>query len=161
MTKTQTQESEDSQPVGWVAERYIDGSVEWYDGNGQWVDSLNDAAWIYSTEERVDFEDANWVEVYAHEDGVLTTEPCPGLTECQDCRDVRRSVRDPIAQAVLDQCGAEANRAQENNADNPSWSSADVAADIVQMLVHEYRLAWSFDGDTPRDTETQTQEVGQ
>jgi hypothetical protein len=74
---------------GWVAERYDDGSVEWWDGT-DWSESLNDGARIYANEKRFDLEDANWVEVYQHEDNVLTTEMCLG-DDCQDCEDVRES----------------------------------------------------------------------
>lgn len=84
-------------PVAWVAERYVDGSVEWWNGE-EWQDMLSDGAALYKDDEKFGFEDANWVEVYMHEtDGCLTTEPCPGVDTCPDCLDVRKSAGENLA----------------------------------------------------------------
>lgn len=83
--------------LGWVAERYEDGSVEWWNDN-EWVDSLNDGAAVFTDDEKFDLLDATWVEVYGHEaDGCLTTEPCPGVDTCPDCLDVRKSAGENLA----------------------------------------------------------------
>lgn len=49
---------------------------------------------------------------------------------------------DPIVTDVLDECRVEGARSDEENQGDPSWSSADIAADIVQRLVQTYELPW-------------------
>ena len=106
------------QAIGWVAERYEDGSVEWWNGD-EWQDMLSDGARVYANEERFDFDDANWVEVYRHEvDGCLTTEECPGVDTCPDCLDVRKSAGEELADEPVS--GHNNNEQSEEDSDATS-----------------------------------------
>lgn len=96
-------------PLGWVIEH--EGG-DWYDGDGGWIDMLNDGARVYTDDEKFDLatldldpdrQDSGWFPVYGHEvDGCLTTEACPGVDTCQDCLDVRKSAGEVLADDPID-----------------------------------------------------------
>lgn len=90
---------------GWVIE---DDEGSFWDGV-KYQDMLSDGAEVYTDAEKEQREtgvkvmptNGTWVPVYAHEvDGCLTTEPCEGVDECQDCLDVRKSVGEDITEEV-------------------------------------------------------------